>query len=550
MFGTRAVVPLVLVAAVMGAVDLSPARVEAASTPACRLRTVYASSPIAGDDAVHFVDSTTSWGADEPLRGMLAHAVATGDVNGDGWTDVFVGTFADRPEEQYAVRGATHPSTDRLLLGGRDGFTPDGGFPGAKARTSGGRFVDLDGDGDLDLVVARNVRASERGRAPSEILRNDGNGRFEQATVLDRPGGARSIGLLDYDGDGRTDLFVTEDRWSGGSSVLFHNDGELRFHDATAEAGLPTDVVGMGVASADLDDDGAPDLFVAGSNRLFASDGGGRFHEVGTTDFQWPTYGTEDDPAGVAVGDLDGDGRLDLVVGQHYGSTVDRGERVPVRLYLNVGIDTANDPLFRDVTEASGLVGLPTRAPHVELADFDADGRLDVLVSAVSTAGTPVIFRNVGTTDGVPRLVAVSPPGGQQYWPAGATLDADHDGRLDVVLADFEPTRPSLVLRNTTASGHWVAFEAPPGARVELRDPTAEDRLVGVTVVAASTGYGSGDPPVAWFGVGRTRAVDVVVRTADGRTFRARGVPVDRWYRISGIGGPCAVAVSSSGRKR
>ncbi len=143
--------------------------------------------------SIRFANATASWGADAPLRGMLAHAVATGDVNGDGWTDVFVGTFADRPAAEYRVRGADGPAPDRLLLGGPAGFRLDSGFPETRGRTSGAAFADLDGDGNLDLVIARNVRDVERGRAPTEILRNEGGGRFARAATLAEPAGrARS----------------------------------------------------------------------------------------------------------------------------------------------------------------------------------------------------------------------------------------------------------------------------------------------------------------------------------------------------------------------
>ena len=76
------------------------------------------------------MDATEQWGADEPLTGMRAHAIATADVNGDGWTDVFVGSFADRPVAEYQQRGATGPAPDRLLLGGPSGFRVDPSFPG------------------------------------------------------------------------------------------------------------------------------------------------------------------------------------------------------------------------------------------------------------------------------------------------------------------------------------------------------------------------------------------------------------------------------------
>ena len=87
--------------------------------------------------------------------------------------------------------------------------------------------------------MARNVRDGPRGRTPSQVLRN-GDGVFELAADLPVPLGARSIGLLDYDRDGVTDLFVAEDRFTGGASRLLRNDGDFGFTDVTEAAGLPT----------------------------------------------------------------------------------------------------------------------------------------------------------------------------------------------------------------------------------------------------------------------------------------------------------------------
>jgi enediyne biosynthesis protein E4 len=89
---------------------------------------------------------------------MYGHAFAAGDMTGDGWYELFDGTFADRPDDTYRVRGATGPSPDRLLAGGPDGFAVHTGFPAAFERTSGAVMADLTGDGQLELVAARNPR--------------------------------------------------------------------------------------------------------------------------------------------------------------------------------------------------------------------------------------------------------------------------------------------------------------------------------------------------------------------------------------------------------
>ncbi|MFZ1411808.1 MAG: VCBS repeat-containing protein, partial [Micropruina sp.] len=293
------------------------------------------SAPAGGSGQLGFEDLTGRLGIEKALIGMRAHAVAVGDVNDDGWVDLFVGSFADRPVADYAVRGAEGPAPDRLLLGSATGFGIDQTFPGVQARTAGAAFADLDADGDLDLVLSRNPRDLDRGRAPSVVLRND-RGSFSEVAVLDAERGGRSVGILDLDADGLLDIVLLEDRWSGGSSVLYRNTGGLRFTDHTAAAGLPANLHGLGVSTTDLDGDRQPDLFVAGSNRLFLNHGG-RFREEPGDVFAWQIFGDEDDVAGVAVGDLDRDGRPDLVLGQHFNSTLDFKRVVPVRVYRNLG---------------------------------------------------------------------------------------------------------------------------------------------------------------------------------------------------------------------
>lgn len=393
---------------------------------------------------VNLVDATAALGALEPLLGIRGHAVAVGDVNSDGWQDLFVGTFADRPAGTYAARGADGPAPDRLLLGGPDGFAMDESFPGRLARSAGAVFADLDADGDPDLVVSRNVRRGETG---TEIYRND-DGRLVAAGILDADRGGRAIGALDFDGDGLVDLYLVEDRWSGASSVLYRNEGGLGFSDVTTEAGLATDVWGLGLGIADLDLSGTLDLVIGGSNRVFLGDGVGGFVESSGLIWEWETFGAEDDVAHVAIDDVDRDGRPDLVLGQHYNSTIDFGETVPVRLYLN-RTEAPGAPEFVDATDAAGLVGLATKSPKVLLVDIDDNGWLDIVTTASTGSGSePAILLNRGLVNGA---VGFTPPtglGDQQYWIDAALIDVDRDGDQDLFLVEWEPSLGSVVLRN------------------------------------------------------------------------------------------------------
>lgn len=457
--------------------------------------------------SIKFIDITEDTGLIEPLKGMHGHAAVWLDVDGNDLPDLYVGTFADRPDGVYQVRGADGPSPDRLLVGDGEGFAVDDSLQETFARTSGGVGVDLDNDGDIDLVSSRNVKDPQPGQAPTQILENvDGALRVVEDSGIPADLGGRSVGVLDYDQDGRYDLFVVEDRFAGGSSALFRNEGDLRFRDVTREAGLPDGVHGLGVAVADFDDDGLADIFVAGSNRLFLSDEPGSFTEADSSMFEWETYGEEDDVAGVSVADVNRDGLLDLAVGHHYNSTVDFGEEVPIRLYLNEG-----EGRFRDVTEDAGLTGLPTKAPHVELNDFDNDGWPDLFTSASAGEG-PAVFRHQGLEDGVPRFATPSGLGDPQYWVAAPSADYNRDGRLDVFLVEWEPSLPSLLLRNETASGNWLEVSVGSehgsglGWRVEVLDG---DAIIGAREITVTQGYSAGVLPFAHFGLADLDEVDV-----------------------------------------
>lgn len=486
-----------------------------------------------------FEDITSSHGLLEPLKGMHGHAAIWADTTGDDRPDLFVGTFADRDDERYRHRGADGPSPDRLLIGGPEGFTLDESLEPVFSRTSGGVGADLDLDGDIDLVISRNSRDSIGGAPATQLLRNDGG----QLVPVDNSGlptdiGGRSVAVLDHNHDAWPDLFIAEDRWSGGSSVLMENLGGMEFADVTENAGLPPDIHGLGVAAADLTRDGHADLFVAGSNRLFIANGDGTFHEADGSVFTWETFGDEDDVAGASVADVNRDGWLDLAVGHHYNSTLDFEARVPVRLYLNRGLDDG-DPVFEDVTMEAGLPGLPTKAPHVELNDFDNDGWPDLLTSASAAAGAhPAIFRHEGLVDGVPRFSEPEGLGEAQYWVAAPSADVDRDGSLDIFLLEWEPALPSVLLGNRSDSGHWLEVSVGPehghgiGWLVEIFE---EGALLGSREITVTQGYSAGVSPIAHFGLGD--ATEITVRLTppgDSPPIELPGVGPDRHLRYPG----------------
>jgi enediyne biosynthesis protein E4 len=487
----------------------------------------WTAAPGEGDGTIGFSDQTEALGMVTPLIGMYGHAGIWADVNSDMQPDLFMGTFADRDLEIYQARGADGPAPDRLLMSNDANFVVDQSLPEMFGRTSGGTSADLDGDGDLDLVVSRNWDDDVPSSPGTEVLRNDGGALVAAGSGLPTQLAGRSAAVLDYDLDGLLDLFITADE---GGSVLLHNDGDLVFTDATAAAGLPQGLLGLGVAVADLTGDRRQDLFVAGANQLFAAEGES-FRLADSSVFAWPPLGDEDLVTGVSVADVNRDGLLDIAIGHHFNSTVDGGARVPVRLFLNRG-----DAAFEEVTEAAGLVGLPTKGPHVELNDMDNDGWPDLLVTASAADGTrPAVFRHSGVEGDIPSFVAPEGLGSPQYWVAGPTADIDRDGRLDVFLVEFDPALPSLMLRNETASGHWleVSVGSEHGYGIGWRAEVLEGgALIGARDITTTQGYSSGVAPVAHFGLGEVDRVDVrLVPPGDGEPIVLTDIAADQHLR-------------------
>jgi hypothetical protein len=537
-------------------------------------------SPIRFVDATIAARLTSSTSSDDPLKGSYIHAAAWGDVNGDGWPDLYLGMFTDTKVSYYQVRGASGPAPNRLLLNHRDGtFSLASGQVATSlmGRTSGSVFVDLNNDGRLDLVVSENNYGSgasaDAASMTNHLYRNDGNGKLTDVTAgsgID-PSGlmvGRSIGVLDYDHDGCLDLYIVSDEFhdNTGSSRLLKGDCAFHFADVTAAAGLEAaqsdTVQGLGVGIGDVDGDGWPDIFVAGGpagnerrNFLFLNQHDGKFHEVtGGTAFNEPacTADPEEDwTSGVTLADLNHDGRLDVVLNHHYGSsdfgTVgDTACAIGPTAFLNTGTSDGV-PQFTNVSASSGIVGMKSKAPHAEVVDLDNDGCPDIVVSVVVTTpeGTgPFVYRCTGITDGTPKYASPSyDPATLHYYPAGALADYNRDGRPDIFMGEYDPSEVPSLYKNVSQSGHWldVRVSAPDnrfgiGAKVFVypRGQSGNvDALLVMSEIQVGNGFSTAGEAVAHIGLGRAKAVDVVVKLPFAAGTRTRTVKrVDRTIRI------------------
>ena len=532
----------------------------------CLLMLVAAGPP--DGPAFVFRDATAESGLLPDVGAIRGHAAGWGDIDGDGWKDLYVATFHNQGSKP-----------NQLFRNRKGKFERDGQEAlRISTRATASLFADLDNDGDLDLYVTSMPTVMDgKTIVPCTLFRNDGGGTF---TDVSKGNGAcpsdlagRSAAVLDADGDGLLDLLVGDDPFPGykgrKSSRLFRNKGGLQFEDASESSGLPSGIPGLGVAAGDVNNDGWPDFFLSardGGNRLFLNDGKGKFREApGSREtFAW-TFGEGDDStAGVCIADVNRDGLLDIVVGHHFKRPWLKP--VAVRLYLNRGIKDGS-PAFEDVTEAAGLVALPLKAPHVEIQDFDNDGWPDLYVSIVKFADGkpyPVIFRNLGVEGGIPRFrtdaLAVNDfPTAEDraitragpffdkvnrdrkimYAAPGPSADFDNDGRLDLFLASWWPETPSLLLRNETPGGHWLQVDLECdgkvnrtgiGARITVR---RGDVLLGCREVQSGYGYASGQPATVHFGLGKEETVDVQIDLPHGGpSVRVKDVKADQLVKL------------------
>ncbi|MBL7222914.1 MAG: CRTAC1 family protein [Candidatus Brocadiae bacterium] len=520
--------------------DLLTAPLVLCASPACG-----AASASAGQSAFRFVEAASSWGIAEPLAGIMAHAAACGDIDGDGDLDLYIGNFCDRPPERY--RPAPGPVPNLLLINEGGRFRDSGQRAVVfKARTSGAVFADLDNDGDLDLVVTNNSKS--RGlRVANKLFENVG-GRFRdvsEGNAVCIIMGGRSIGVLDFDGDGLLDLLVAEDKWTERHTRLFRNRGTLQFEDVTARAGLPSDLPGLGVITPDLNLDGWPDIFVSQANRLFLSRGDGTYREAGSDAFQYPPINREASPCGVAFGDLDRDGDFDLVI-------VDHSQPARQHLFLNEGLRDGV-PRFREATREAHLAyDFPSWTPqrlhlkhaHVEVADLDNDGWPDIVVAATWTADgatRPFLCRNRGGL----RFDVPPAEKGDAYFPAGPAADFDRDGRLDLLFAGGVPGMPSRLFLNRSPRKHWLRVQVVGktlnrmgiGAKVALYQPGKLGRpeaLIGYQEIGTGYGYCTGQEAIAHFGLGDLALCDVLITLPFGKgSIRRPSVPADRLLTVA-----------------
>src|SRR5215467_998252 len=393
------------------------------------------------------------------------------DYNNDGWPDIFLvngGSFTDKQK----AAGARH----RLYRNNKDGtftdVTAKSGI-GVSGFGMGACSADYDNDGWPDLYITSF--------GGNKLYHNNGDGTFTDVTEKAGVGSqlwSASCAFGDIDNDGHVDLFVTNyvdfgmknnkycvftgdtrvychpNVYNGLPDTLYRNNGDGTFSDVTKQAGIyRTTGKGLGVVFGDYDGDGWQDIYVANDsvpNFLFHNKGKGVFEEVGL--LAGVSVSNDGQPLagmGTDMGDIDGDGLLDIFV-----TNLDRQTH---SLYRNLG-----KGLFANVTFESGMgqATLPFVGFGAAFFDYDKDSDLDLAIANGDIIDNVSLFRDntsyaqrklLMQNDGRGRFRDVGPVSGPGFALKKVSRslvvgDLDNDGDLDIVIGNNGQTAD--VLRN------------------------------------------------------------------------------------------------------
>jgi hypothetical protein len=504
---------------------------------------------------------------DKPIIDSTLGGVALLDYDNDGYLDIFFTNGARIPS---LVKDGPAFS-NRLYHNNHDGtftdVTRQAGLEG-EGYSMGAAAADYDNDGWTDLYVT--------GVNQNILYHNNGNGTFTDVTA--RAGATGMVGgkkvwsvsaaWIDYDNDGRLDLFVANYLdWSpqnsrvcgapgkrlscppalykGEPDILYHNNGDGTFTDVSAATGIGAQIgKGMGVAIADYDGDGWTDIFVANDNErnfLFRNRGGKGFDEVGVeTSVAYTEDGVPVSSMGVDFRDWDNDGRPDLFV------TALGGETFP--LYRNEG----NGFFSADTYKADiGFSSFRMSGWGAGIFDFDNDGFKD-LFSANSHVSENAdidpqqhyrqpnaVFRNTGrgafrdvTAEAGPDMQLRAPHRGCAFG------DLNNDGKIDVVVSVIGG--PAELLYNVSNSAnHWITIQTVGsksnrdgiGTRIKITGASGRVQYNHVTTAGS---YASSSDKRVHFGLGADAIIkEIELRWPSGTVQVLHDIKADQMLKVT-----------------
>jgi hypothetical protein len=507
--------------------------------------------------------------------------IASFDYNNDGYPDIFIvnGTTLD------AAQGAKRPIS-HLLRNNRDGTFTDVTRGSGLDHSGWGQGVcvgDYDNDGWLDLFVTYY--------GTNVLYHNNGDGTFSDVTrrsglTLDHVNYSTGCAFLDYDRDGRLDLFVASYvdfdlnhaplpgssstcRWKSvpvycgprglpvSRSHLFHNKGDGTFADVSERAGIWNGNQGYGfaVAAADLWNRGWPDIFVACDSTpslLYRNNTDGTFSEVGVTaGVAYSDAGVPQAGMGAAVGDYDNDGYLDIFKTNFVGDISD--------LFHSNHDGTFDNLIFR----AGGGQNTQFLGLGVGFIDYDNDGWKDIFIAnghmyPEIEAKYPderyrqrkILYHNLG--NGRFRDVSLeSGPGTllKKCSRGVAFADFDNDGNMDVLINNINDF-PTLLKNEGGNRNHWIEIKtvgtksnrAGIGTRVEV----VTGGHAQVDEVRSGGSYLSQSDLSLHFGVGRETKIDLLdLRWPSGMVDQIRNLAADGVITVKEGVGVVARSVNS-----
>ena len=512
----------------------------------------------------HHVASPTS---KKYLPETMGSGVALFDYDNDGLLDIYLvnGAPLHDPTAPGTVPVKTGPQYwNRLYHQKNDGTFEDVTERAGVAGIGYGMGVavgDFDNDGYEDLFV------TEYGR--NILYHNNGNGTFSDVTDeagVKGTGWSTSAAWVDYDNDGRLDLVVARylswdfaDIWCGehqegrraychpdlfkpSTLLLYHNEDGKHFREVSTKAGLALPGKSLGIAIADYDKDGYPDIFVANDSMqefLFHNKRNGTFEEVGLeSEVAVDADGRTFAGMGADFGDYNNDGWPDLVI------TDLANQKYP--LYRNM-----HNGSFVDATFETGLaaVTLLHSGWGIHFIDYDNDGWSDLLIAqghvldtietttpGLSYKETPLLLRNTGK-----GFIDVSKQSGDVFgnrWAARglAVGDLDNDGKMDAVITTTDG--PAYILKNQTQNlNHWLTFklEGKESNRDGIGATIQMQTSAGTLTQTVTTGgsYCSSSDVRAHFGLGGDKLVpDVEIHWPSGIVQHMENVPVDQVVRV------------------